>query len=1328
MSRLAEWLGVCTLAVLLTGRAAAAPHPSGYGRNGSLPMIHAVRQSDDTFDVTDLSYIRKLAALGDSYSAGIGAGNRLGSLLEIDSQGGKYITQDVSYPRYDHSYPSLVSQDPAFGDTPPDFQYLSCSGAVTEDVLEKQLPKLEPNQQAILLSIGGNDAELVDILNQCVFQFSTLNPGKIDIEEVKSKASQYDWAKNYDFEALARGCETQLARSAGLIASTDLANRWDAITTQAKAKLAAGGKIYWTGYAKFFAEDLSHYCDHVTWEMWIHKALYWQDKEYLTTDHRRVMNDLVDQMNTQLARAAERAGPDVIFIDYDDYVGHFHGRYCEAGVDESTTESTTRTGLMFYELNTADLGGTSPWKRSDDNPSNGSFMGEVDIFAEITKLLDPDSYYANQEVMANVLAAEMPDLKVEAAAGLLPNLIPDGYGRVFHPQILLHELIASLIIWNMMNVNEINHGLEPLPEQLGISACLSGIDPPPTQDHFLRILPLGASIVWGVGSSSGNGFRKPLRDALRQAGWDVNMVGSQNHGDMIDNNVEAKSGNRVDQIQAASALSTKYQPNVVIVNGGTNDCLQSYGISTFASRYNALLDSLYGAIPDVTIIASLVIPGTANGIPQNRDAVNGQIRNLVADRRGRGQKIVLADVDSPAGFFTTANLVADGTHPDDEGHRRLAALYVRAIEDAHSAGFLSPPADTGMSDNPGAAGGNNQCDKTYASGQSHGPVDTQAGSGLDDGPYLHSSSADESEIPRFGSFISRPAFNLKFARLNEPFGNHDMINHFKDGSYDLYFIYSNMGAGWDEKRFTLPPFADCADEGIRFVDVNDDLVCIAANGDTSVSINRGNYSFSGPQVWKNNEGSILERIHLPDIDGDGRADYCVALDNGDIKCWRNGGQGDLPAYWQPLGVVFMGKGFGDVRGIRFFDLNGDGRDDWIWMDDTGRTWTYMNNRGCDKGSLTPLWRAGHNADGSNYTHAGMGKTVGREYIHFAKVFGEPEAFSLGGRADYVWAEDVGTFQGFTSKLHIPHVWQNRGSGATKLKADGDRYCNMMGHANGAMDYVWVHSTGYMVLYESLGGTFPGTAPFWGPHYRIWTPSSYYDMDIDRRDLHLADWDGDGLCDVIYVDPDSGQMNVWLNQYKKTGSFASWGPLIHVGPRGDQKACTEKRGVGIFDLAVRFADITGNGLADYLCMEKDGRTWGYLQEDDGSLVYVQQIKKSEGKDRANLRWADVNADGRADLLWSDKFTGDTTVWYNRGPIAASGSSFTWDYQGPVFQGAAQGSCLNWPDLDGNGRADMHVVDSLTNTAQTWFNLCPGEGEADNGDDDDTLTAAPLPRLS
>lgn len=55
------------------------------------------------------------------------------------------------------------------------------------------------------------------------------------------------------------------------------------------------------------------------------------------------------------------------------------------------------------------------------------------------------------------------------------------------------------------------------------------------KDFYLRILPLGASIVQGVKSSDENGFRKLLRQQLRWKGWKVNMVGTKNEGTMNDN-------------------------------------------------------------------------------------------------------------------------------------------------------------------------------------------------------------------------------------------------------------------------------------------------------------------------------------------------------------------------------------------------------------------------------------------------------------------------------------------------------------------------------------------------------------------------------------------------------------------------------------------------------------------------------------------------------------------------------------------------------------------------------------------------------------------------
>lgn len=79
------------------------------------------------------------------------------------------------------------------------------------------------------------------------------------------------------------------------------------------------------------------------------------------------------------------------------------------------------------------------------------------------------------------------------------------------------------------------------------------------------------------------------------------------------------------------------------------------------------------------------------------------------------------------------------------------------------------------------------------------------------------------------------------------------------------------------------------------------------------------------------------------------------------------------------------------------------------------------------------------------------------------------------------------------------------------------------------------------------------------------------------------------------------------------------------------------------MAVRFADLTGNKRADYLCLAPDGMVSGYLHQDDGSFKSVGQIKVAEGHDRAMIRFADVNGDGKDDFLWIEKFSGDTWVW-------------------------------------------------------------------------------------
>jgi hypothetical protein len=87
------------------------------------------------------------------------------------------------------------------------------------------------------------------------------------------------------------------------------------------------------------------------------------------------------------------------------------------------------------------------------------------------------------------------------------------------------------------------------------------------------------------------------------------------------------------------------------------------------------------------------------------------------------------------------------------------------------------------------------------------------------------------------------------------------------------------------------------------------------------------------------------------------------------------------------------------------------------------------------------------------------------------------------------------------------------------------------------------------------------------------------------------------------------------------------------------------------------------------LETNGRITAWLNTAKG-LQNVGQVKFSEGWDRADIRFADVEASGRADLIHVDKYTGAGTLFKNDGyqpnDVGANGgSSFHWTNRGVVY---------------------------------------------------------------
>ncbi|KAH9211550.1 hypothetical protein DL95DRAFT_427087 [Leptodontidium sp. 2 PMI_412] len=336
-------------------------------------------------------------------------------------------------------------------------------------------------------------------------------------------------------------------------------------------------------------------------------------------------------------------------------------------------------------------------------------------------------------------------------------------------------------------------------------------------------------------------------------------------------------------------------------------------------------------------------------------------------------------------------------------------------------------------------------------------------------------------------------------------------------------------------------------------------------------------------------------------------DICVLVELGSVSCLRNGGQGILPI----ASVVD----------------------------------TFINNRGTGQGMI-PDWEY------VNVTHGGLssfGVTNANSVVKFGRMYGTR-------RRDYIWVQVVPIIGNNLALTIQIHVWKNLGSGGTFLKGDGTYYCDMDG--DGKDDYVWVGPNGLIDIYLNINNR-----PFWENHGFVIT------LGVSRKTIHFADLNGDGRCDLLSVDRNTGAVRMWLNNWNP-GS-RTWF-FVDKGIVSGEARCTMGYGVIKNDLGVRFADLTGDGEADYLCIWPNGRVDGYLNRGMSSTGQVSfeninQIKSVTNYDRQNVRFHDVNGDGRADLLWINKYSGNTAIQINDGEIPSSGNHFYWGVRAVLYKG-------------------------------------------------------------
>ncbi|KAK3642653.1 hypothetical protein LTR56_010701 [Elasticomyces elasticus] len=214
-----------------------------------------------------------------------------------------------------------------------------------------------------------------------------------------------------------------------------------------------------------------------------------------------------------------------------------------------------------------------------------------------------------------------------------------------------------------------------------------------TSGSNFTILPMGASIVYGLKSSDGNGFRLGLQDLLQANGTQTSMVGTQSSGDMSDPFHEAYQGVTIDGYNNKSYHSGAYDmgANIVLVLIGTNDCWyisakndvyddprHGAGIEA-ALRFGNLLGSIKTKLPDALVLAAELPRNTNQWADRCILGFNSQLPDVVRDAAQQGQHIKFVEMYDvvPAG-----QIQEDGTHPTDHGYQLMAQQWYDAVANA----------------------------------------------------------------------------------------------------------------------------------------------------------------------------------------------------------------------------------------------------------------------------------------------------------------------------------------------------------------------------------------------------------------------------------------------------------------------------------------------------------------------------------------------------------------------------------------------------------------------------------------------------------------------
>lgn len=374
-----------------------------------------------------------------------------------------------------------------------------------------------------------------------------------------------------------------------------------------------------------------------------------------------------------------------------------------------------------------------------------------------------------------------------------------------------------------------------------------------------------------------------------------------------------------------------------------------------------------------------------------------------------------------------------------------------------------------------------------------------------------------------------------------------------------------------------------------------------------------------------------------DIDGDGDVDIVGASNtDDDISWWENDGS-PINGGWIKHTVDAT---FEDVRTVFVSDIDGDGDLDITGAAFDGQAIAWYENQAIHRSATFSTERL---VEGG-FDEANSVVTADMDGDGDLDILG-----ASGGDDEVTWWENVlGDGSSWTEWEVDDGFWEARSARASDVDGDGD--LDIIAAGYGADTIMW---------YENDGA--PRDDDWWETHVVGDFSGAYF--------IEVADVDRDGDADVVGVSYTLNEIAWWEND--GTPSSDTW-----------EKHTVDASFVN--PTSVYVSDLDGDGDVDFLGTAFGGGTITWW-ENDGTPAgdnWTGYEIDADFADSYSAVSADVDGDGRLDVIGADDSPGQIVWWRNDGsPADGSWPSYT------VEADIDSPRCVHASDVDGDGDIDI-----------------------------------------